>query len=1311
MKTVRWCWTILVLGLVATGMVVSAGWAQIPTLEERIRDSGRNPENCTWRAHWIRIWPVPKREKGDPPLVACYRYDFTLSAQPREAAMTFSTFVSSGHWVIVNDQVVAEPLPGRSGIRRTLDLTKFLRAGHNVLAFKGKTISSMGLYLAAEGIVFGQDGSMVRLLTDKTWKGGWDLAEGWEKMATDPKTLPTAQDLGLVRWDTRGEVNPPYYGPIQVAAKGMSQPIFDAEKPIELNIDLLNMGGAGKPEPALMYEIMDEFSRKTIGQGQVALSRKGDLDWAGSLRHTPLAAGAYRFRFTLIAGGEEIDRRDYEVASIGEIKQRLVEGQSYEEGMDLKLIWQVDCTQEPKPGEFIACSNWESKQDIATRVEEGPAGRYRTLVDSGVTSYFAYRFKVERLFVPHLAVIEWPDDAPRQFQVRIWEGTSMFAAAYFWKIGGLTRGDAAVMCIDEYPRTNKMQKMHIIYWPNEEEEAIHFFQIGGKAPPAASKISVYEITNDLPALKIADAGDRMIGYHTERGPVTMSQTFYSGPQGAWFPFYWAGVDHPEFYRDWYTTTENFIKRMRFSGQNMYLMGHFMYTGVLYPSKRYIFAQNSYPYGDANRDYCGLVLRMFGRNGMNLISGIEYGITPDLVLASPATADEIRQGAPTLFAVGKNGGLGRLHASFGLNYFHPQVQEALLTIVDELIELYKDYPAWKGIGFLLSRNFGPMAICRQDPKDDPLNWGYEDYTIELFQKETGIKIPVGAKDPERFAKRYDWLMAHAKQRWIDWRCQQFTKLYRKMRDRLIKGRPDLKLYLLNFEPMHFTKSIGDLSGLLDDQATMIETLKTFGFDVQALKKDRGMVVTYSYSSPGTRHTEAGIRSPYGKTYRDLSHSETWHNLIANDGKGGAYIWSGFTEFGLKIPKGKWLFERACTLCAYPWPPGPYINDTFVNVLVRSNPTLMPHTWIDSNDPSGHLQEMRLFARAYRSLPNGKYRRLTGQGRDLNIWIEECQARGARYAYAANTNWWEAEVTLTFAPGAKVRDLIRDLPVKLENNQWKFRLGPYAVQTFRVEGNSGGDSVKAASAKLTSDPSPEITAAAERAETALAWAKENPEVAPTEEQKTARRILVQGLERIAERRKKGDLSGAYQIATSWQFNRAPRLVTAAIIPWAIIGPFDNKERVGLDQSYGPETDYLAGKPFRARYQTLSGDSAWQEKRGNIDGFLDLNPLFTPNEHVVAYAATEVNSPVEQPVLFHLGSDDGFKLWVNGKLVGECRAQRGANPDQNRVNASLVQGWNRILLKVDDIIGNWAFFLTITDPQEKVIGVLRFRTPEIR
>lgn len=1354
------------LGIAVATLFGGVLHAELPTVEERVAASGLNPEYFTWTPASIRLWPPPSRTNLPPPQV-CYRYDFELPAAPRFAALSMIRGGDVPFAFKVNGQAVIEPMPGRMGSVHKLDLTDLLQAGHNVLTFRSmEQKKRMNAWLRAEGVVFCQDGSSFRLTTGEAWRAGWDLTGDWAEPGASPTNMVPVEVLTARVKRIDAPAYQPYHGPVMVApARGGQKPdwtelpIFDDDEQVDLYITVMNgrssvVGNraATNPVPAtaltLSCSILDEHTREQLGTSTVALAPRGSLDLAGRLKTGPLPQGVYRFRFTLKADGAVVDRRDVEVACVGVFEQPLVDGSSYTDGMELKQVVTIDCTAEPDPEAFIALTH--RGDAIETVVKEGAAGRYRTFAEDVHYRNFAYRFKVRNLFVPHLAVIEWPDDADRGILVQVYEGSTM--VPYRYKIarpgfrGGFQRGETSIVCTEEHPRrTNKMQKLYIIYWPNEEEESIHVWNTaGGSAPAAASRITIYEIVNGLPALRIRDAGDRMIGYHTERGPATMSASYYAGPLGAMFPYAFAGVEHPEWMRNWYTTTANMIQRMRFSGQNLYLMGHFMYTGTLYPTRHFTFAQNRYSAGDANVDYVSLMLRMFERHELSMVSGIEYVNTPDVLEAASAVSleDVVNKGAPTLFTMNKDASLSALHGGSawkGLNYFHPRVQESILTIVDELIELYAGYPAWKGVGFILSRNFGPMTVANAK-HDHALNYGYEDYTVNLFEKQTGIRVPVEPLDPKRFRKRYDWLLANAKQEWIDWRCAQFTKLFCRFRDRLVKARPDLTLYLMNFEPMNFTDEAAQVVGHYDDADAMAAVVKLFGFDVRALRKENNIVVSYSYPSPGTG-VGVGARQ---RVYRDLAHSQPWHDLFANDGKGGAYIWSGIPHYGPRYPEDTWIFEWPVVRQGYFWPR--YFSDTFVKVLCRSNPTWMPHTWMDVAESSGRLHDLRLFSRLYRSLPNGEYERLTGNGLDKNLWVSVMRAGRTVYGYAANQHWWDLDVSLEFKQGKPVFDLVTGEDVPLEQGMWSFTLGPYEVRPFRLDRGffRWGDAVRGAETVIRNGPAEEIADAlsesrdvVDRVRARMSDIRDLPgwDAVP---------VLAALVERADALRDAGDLDEAYELTSSWQLEHARnRVVNEAMeaIPFIVLGPFGEEQHTAAPpESYyevvpaykGLETPFLGeftgagGKKlpdlasgFRpdpgAIYKVYPGTQATWQMTAKTD-YLSFYGL-CHSAHpfwMIGYAYTEVYSPEAQDVMIRAGSDHALAIWCNDKLVlqhgGHGRPRGGQRPsreNQNRGKAHLEKGWNRILIKAVQR-GLAKVFFRLTDEQGKGLDDLKFRVP---
>ena len=73
-------------------------------------------------------------------------------------------------------------------------------------------------------------------------------------------------------------------------------------------------------------------------------------------------------------------------------------------------------------------------------------------------------------------------------------------------------------------------------------------------------------------------------------------------------------------------------------------------------------------------------------------------------------------------------------------------------------------------------------------------------------------------------------------------------------------------------------------------------------------------------------------------------------------------------------------------------------------------------------------------------------------------------------------------------------------------------------------------------------------------------------------------------------------------------------------------------------------------------------------------------------VAYLRTTIDSLAKQAVNLEIGSDDGVKVWLNGKLVHANNTLRGVVPGQDRPRATLVEGKNTLLLKITQGGGGW-------------------------
>jgi putative membrane-bound dehydrogenase-like protein len=153
--------------------------------------------------------------------------------------------------------------------------------------------------------------------------------------------------------------------------------------------------------------------------------------------------------------------------------------------------------------------------------------------------------------------------------------------------------------------------------------------------------------------------------------------------------------------------------------------------------------------------------------------------------------------------------------------------------------------------------------------------------------------------------------------------------------------------------------------------------------------------------------------------------------------------------------------------------------------------------------------------------------------------------------------------------------------------------------------------------------------------------------------------------------------------------------ALEAWHIAGPFDNGDNdAGLDKAYPPEK----GVDLKAVYDGKLGKVAWQTVKPDGQGYVDLQAFFAPNsDNIVSYLYREIESPVDQDATILLGSDDGCKLWLNGKLVHTDRSHRAAVPEQDHVRVKLTKGKNVILLKINNGNGAHGFYFTILAEQE--------------
>ncbi|MHC4694043.1 MAG: HEAT repeat domain-containing protein [Planctomycetota bacterium] len=147
---------------------------------------------------------------------------------------------------------------------------------------------------------------------------------------------------------------------------------------------------------------------------------------------------------------------------------------------------------------------------------------------------------------------------------------------------------------------------------------------------------------------------------------------------------------------------------------------------------------------------------------------------------------------------------------------------------------------------------------------------------------------------------------------------------------------------------------------------------------------------------------------------------------------------------------------------------------------------------------------------------------------------------------------------------------------------------------------------------------------------------------------------------------------------------------VTDWEVSGPYtqEGKNYSALfDMPFEPEIN--GGKGAKWRKMSTGTDSSQSF-------YLDLLKALNGGEQRVAYLRTKLQWPAERQVKLWIGSDDGNKVWVNGKLVHANNVARAFTPDQDSATVTLRKGENIIMMKITQNNMPWGASLRIEEPK---------------
>ncbi len=137
---------------------------------------------------------------------------------------------------------------------------------------------------------------------------------------------------------------------------------------------------------------------------------------------------------------------------------------------------------------------------------------------------------------------------------------------------------------------------------------------------------------------------------------------------------------------------------------------------------------------------------------------------------------------------------------------------------------------------------------------------------------------------------------------------------------------------------------------------------------------------------------------------------------------------------------------------------------------------------------------------------------------------------------------------------------------------------------------------------------------------------------------------------------------------------------------VGPFPDGP-TGFVTKHPPEQGPLDPA---ATYKVGERDVMWKELKLDGGRFFNLRQEFGECDRSSFYAFTRLESGTAQQFMLLFGSDDGIKVWLNGKMLLRNDVVRGALPFQDSVLADLQPGSNDILVRVHNVSGECGLYL---------------------
>ena len=706
-------------------------------------------------------------------------------------------------------------------------------------------------------------------------------------------------------------------------------------------------------------------------------------------------------------------------------------------------------------GEAIPAENFYCS--AGTHVCDAPAGMYWE-TSGKLNSEIGFRFSVSHPEKPHLCVFRYPDDKKRYIGVSD-------CLTYDLSTGISTGG--------VYPLSGEMKIVEMVFWPRRRTENVSFITMNEGDPAALASLEIYELASlsgeDLPS----GANLRRLGIQFE------------DPCGKCLSL------GAETYAQW---RERLIAYMKASGQNELYYPVNWYHGPNFPSETQPADLYDVCLSPDRRQYCRATghpfdwvedfLTDFDRNGLFFSASFTLVRLGTLLQNMNTDEASVRAGKsqtynnmrgddrlqnavndwtiiynarslPALLErAAENGNkmafrditlaYGERMSDIGIgpmfNPIHPAVQGAVREYLCEFARRYGRHPSLRCI----SINVWHSSLLWFGS----LNFGYDDYTVGLFERETGISLGVRGGG-HRFSARKEILLRDHRERWIGWRCEKIAAFIRSLRDDLRAAAPGVRLALNFWNEMVKPSLLGELgeNTQLYERASDAQFLREAGMDLRLLGALDGVEICVENNHQRditNMFARGGKKAPLsrGYMYRDFDFmddertaaikaakhptafvfncwEESWGNVTVHPAQPNdlAYNVTHWAEGAVpeiiyeqrsdKHLQEFWYDWQIVIVAAFP--PEPYYMEYYARSLADYDAQGISSGGLYAD--TAHTRELRAFAEQYRLLPAVRFEDVAGSGDPLTV--RSCFCGGKTYFYAVNKSPVKLCAEFTFA----------------------------------------------------------------------------------------------------------------------------------------------------------------------------------------------------------------------------------------------------------------------------------------------------------